>query len=128
MAKEEVVENKYAGCNIFLSFSSSHMFFPAFSLAVLAPPPSDVHISHSRTHRATSLILPPVLYCYSPSAAVLFNPEGGGSMFLHNIRKSVPEYSVTSQNTASFIMIFYVTFKFNVAGTKSDIVTEVNIC
>ena len=25
-------------------------------------------------------------------------------------------------------MIFYVTFKFNVAGTKSDIVIEVNIC
>ena len=67
MAKEEVVENKYAGCTIFLSFSSSsHLFFPAFSLAVLAPPPSDVHISHSLTHRATSLTLPPVLYCDSP--------------------------------------------------------------
>jgi len=49
-------------------------------------------------------------------------------MFLHNIRKSVPEYNVTSQNTASFMMIFSVTFKFNVAGTKSDIVIEVNIC
>jgi hypothetical protein len=36
------------------------------------------------------------------------------------------DYSVTSQNTASLMMIFCVTFKFNVAGTKSDIVTEVN--
>ena len=51
MAKEEVVENKYAGRNIFLSFSSSsHLFFPAFSLAVLAPPPSDVRVSHSQSH------------------------------------------------------------------------------
>jgi hypothetical protein len=46
MAKEEVVENKYAEYNIFLSFSSSsHSFFPALSFAVLAPPPSDVPIS-----------------------------------------------------------------------------------
>ena len=67
MAKEEVVENKYVGYNIFLSFSfSSHLFFPAFSLAVFVPPPSDVRTSHRLTHRATSLTLPPVLYCDSP--------------------------------------------------------------
>lgn len=36
----------------------------------------------------------------------------------------MPEYSVTSQTTASFVKTFSVTFKFNVAGTKSDIVIQ----
>jgi hypothetical protein len=57
MAKE-VVEKKYAGCNIFLPFSSSsHLFFPVSSLAVLVPSLSDVRVSHWLTHRAISLTL-----------------------------------------------------------------------
>lgn len=51
MAKEEVVENKYAGYNI------------------LTPPLSDVRISHWLTHRATHVLNPSprtVLYCDSP--------------------------------------------------------------
>jgi hypothetical protein len=69
------------------------------------------------------------MYCtVIPLYSLPFDPEDGGRMFLHDIRKSVPEYSVTSQNAAPVIMIFSVIFKFDVASTKSETGTEDNIC
>ena len=81
MTKEEVVENKYAGCNIFLSFSSSHLFFPASSLAVLAPPPSDVWISHWLTHTAISLTLPHAAYSSTLEVEVACSCKTSGNLY-----------------------------------------------
>ena len=72
MAKEEVVENKYAGYNIFLSFSfSSHFFFPAFSRGCFGPTPfrcAYLPLAHSRSHvlnssSCTVLWFPCAAYC-----------------------------------------------------------------